>query len=252
MLIPAASNIVLYGKGVFTTIAIRGGRPFLWEKHWRRLTNNARTVAIDLSAYSEESAFDQLNSSIEKERLVNGRARITLVDDSPSPLWPSAALAKISLFITSGDRRLVPENFKLSVSPYPVNSLSPLAGVKSCNYLEKILALDEAKARGFDEAIQLNERSEVTSAVMANVFWLKDGVVHTPSLKTGCLPGTTREFVLENCEGREVEATLDNLSKADAIFLTSAGLGVTQVAEFEGRHLEKIDHPILDLLPKHI
>ncbi|MEP6788123.1 MAG: aminotransferase class IV, partial [Acidobacteriota bacterium] len=127
-----------------------------------------------------------------------------------------------------------------------------LAGVKSCNYLEKIIALDEAKARGFDEVIQVNERGFITSAVMANVFWLKDGVLHTPSLTTGCLPGTTREFVLENIECREIEATLDELNKADAIFLTSAGLGVTQVAEFGSRKIEKKDHPILDLLPKRI
>ena len=57
---------------------------------------------------------------------------------------------------------------------------------------------------------------------------------------------------MENLDCREVVATVDELVSADAIFLTSAGLGVVQVAGFESRHFEKIDHPILELLPKQI
>jgi branched-subunit amino acid aminotransferase/4-amino-4-deoxychorismate lyase len=122
--------------------------------------------------------------------------------------------------------------------------------VKSCNYLEKILAKGEAKRRGFDEAIQLNERSEIVSACMANVIWQKHGRLFTPSLKTGCLGGTTREFVLENSDCDEVEVGLEELRSADEIFLTSAGIGIVQVAEFEGRKLLRDKHPISRLLPE--
>ena len=87
---------------------------------------------------------------------------------------------------------------------------------------------------------------------MSNIFWLKVGTFYTPSLSTGCLPGTTREFVLENVECREVEVGIDELNNADAIFLTSAGLGVTQVAEYEKKKIERTDHPILTLLSNTI
>ncbi len=110
-------------------------------------------------------------------------------------------------------------------------------------------SLDEAKARGFHEAIRLNECGFVTSACMANVFWVKGGELFTPGLAMGCLAGTTRDFVFENIDCREVEVGIEALKDADAIFLTSAGIGVVQVAEFEGRRLEKVDHPILHLLP---
>lgn len=240
---------MLYGKGVFTTIAFRNKESLLWGAHWRRLRNDAGKLSIDLSQHSEESTRDYLDELIEGSGLVNGRARITFLDESPSPIWAGEGMEKTKLAMVIGECRPVSSDFRITLSPFPINSRSPLAGVKSCNYLEKLLTLDEAKSRGFDEAIQLNERCEVTSAAMANVFWLTDGILYTPSLKTGCLPGTTREFVMENLECREVEAALDELLSADQIFLTSAGLGILQVAEFDSRDLAAVDHPILKLWP---
>jgi branched-subunit amino acid aminotransferase/4-amino-4-deoxychorismate lyase len=114
------------------------------------------------------------------------------------------------------------------------------------------MSLEAAKARGFHEAIRINERGQVTSACMANVFWLKDEQLFTPAISTGCLPGTTREFVMENLQVNEVEAGIDGLKSADAIFLTSAGLGVVGVDEFDGRAMKRVEHDLLDLVPKHL
>ena len=240
----------LYGKGIFTTIAINKSEPFLWEKHWRRLADNTEKLGIDLSEHSEETTRSAVVEIITRNAVINGRARLTFLDQSSGNIWPTNRIGKTSLLVITGDVPAVSESVRLTISPYSVNSRSPLAGVKSCNYLEKILALDEAKTRSFDEAIQVNERGHIVSAVMANVFWLRDELLCTPSLKTGCLPGTTREFLMESLVCREVEADLDELNSADAIFLTSAGLGVVRVGEFELRRFKNIDHPILKLLPK--
>lgn len=244
------SSAVLYGKGIFTTISVVLGSPFLWQKHWQRLSSNAETVGIDLTNYTESIVAEKLASSIEENRIINGRARITFFDERPSSIWPGESSNSTTLSILTGDVRDTPDNFKITISPYPVNSLSPLAGVKSCNYLENLMASDEAKTRGSHEAIRVNERGRITSGCMSNVFWLKGKSLYTPSLTTGCLPGTTREFVIENIDCKEVEADLDVLNDADAIFLTSAGLGVTQIEEFDSKSFPKTDHPILDVLPK--
>jgi branched-subunit amino acid aminotransferase/4-amino-4-deoxychorismate lyase len=246
--VSALSFAALYGKGIFTTVAIYDGRQFLWEKHWRRLENNAEKLNVDIAIFPNRKTREILDEIIDKNGVSNGRARITFFDESASTIWLLETVRRTSLLITTGETRPVAKPFKLTVSPYRVNSRSPLVGVKSCNYLDKLLALDEAKSRGFNEAIQLNERGDVTSVCMANVFWLKDSVLYTPSPKTGCLAGTTREFVLENLDCCEVEAPLDELNKADAIYLTSAGLGVTRVARFESRQIEKIDQAILSLM----
>lgn len=247
--ISPVTNAALYGKGVFTTVAIYDGKPFLWEKHWRRICSDAEKTAIDLTRHSEINTCKAVDEIITKNDVTTGRARLTFFDGSASQIWPSNAKGETSLLIITGEPHIITKIFRLTISPYRLNSNSPLAGVKSCNYLDKTLALDEAKARGFDEAVQLNERGEVTSAIMANVFWLKDNKLYTPSLRTGCLAGTMRKFVVEKRMCSEIEQSIDTLREADAIFLTSAGLAIVQVTEFESRKIEPATHSILDLLP---
>ena len=244
--IDAFSSAALYGKGVFTTIAIRGGEPFLWEKHWRRLAENAAKLSIDLAGVSEDSLLDSLKKAT--DGLPDGRARITLFDESPSAIWPSKAGAKTNFQIITGQRQAIPDQFRLTVSPHLINSTSPLAGIKSCNYLGPVMSIEETRSRGCAEAVRLNERAKVTSACMANIFWSNQQRLFTPSLDTGCLSGTTREYVLENLECDEVEAGIKALLAAEQIFLTSAALGVVAVDEFDGRELGAQTHPILDLL----
>ena len=247
----SVTNVLLYGKGIFTTIAVYSGIPFLWEKHWHRLTVNAAKLGIDLLEFPEESVSNSLANALKKDSLEKGRARITFLDESPTEIWSASGEKKTGLSIITAGPRTVPDNFELTVSPHRINTTSPLVGIKSCNYLEHLMAFEEAKNRDFDQAIRLNERGEIASACMANVFWLKDETLYTPSLKTGCLPGTTREFVLENLESEEVEVGIHALTEADSIFLTSAGIGVVQVDVLDESSFSKHPHPILSLLPKN-
>lgn len=247
--INAISSAALYGKGVFTTIAIYDGEPFVWEKHWRRLASDAKTVGVDLSGFSEESVRGAVDEIVRHNAVSDGRTRITFFDNSSGAIWPSGVPGTTSLLIITGDKRAEVDGLRIGISPYPVNSRSPLAGIKSCNYLENQMARDEAKQRGFDEAIRLNERGEIASACMANLFWLKDERLYTPSLKTGCLAGTTREFVMEDLECIEVEAGVETLDQVDAIFLTSAGMGVVQAAIYDGKVLRRVHRPMIAIMP---
>jgi branched-subunit amino acid aminotransferase/4-amino-4-deoxychorismate lyase len=222
----AASSAALYGKGIFTTLVIHDSTAFLWEKHWRRLIANSQKVGIDLAGISEKTTVQSLHETIEKNNLTYGRARLTFYDESPSAVWQTNSKHKTNLLIQTGDFRPAPEVFRLTLSPYRINSTSPLAGVKSCNYLENILAFEDARANGFDEAVRLNEKGKVASACLANVFWKKSGAIYTPPLDTGCLEGTTRSFILEKFAVRQRTANFSELLRADEIFLTSAGIGI--------------------------
>lgn len=247
--IPALSTAALYGKGIFSTIAVRGGDAMLWEKHWRRLSENAVKLGIDTGELNEYAVRNTVISTIERNRVRDGRARVTIFDLAAARLWSHHGAERSLLLVGTADAS-PPAPMRLGISPYPVNSSSPLAGVKSCNYLEQLMAMEAALSNGLDEAIRVNERGEIVSAVLSNVFWLKDGRLRTPRLDTGCLPGTTREYVLERLECEEVIAGIAELRSADQIFLTSAGIGVVPAAEFAGRSMDPDRHPIEDLFPR--
>jgi branched-subunit amino acid aminotransferase/4-amino-4-deoxychorismate lyase len=231
--VPALSSAALYGWGIFTSLRIYDSRPFLWEKHWRHLTDYAAAVGIDISEITERYVYENLSAVIAANKIKSARARITFFDNSAG-FWNCAASDKTNVLIATADFRELPDSFNLTVSPFRVNTASPLAGIKSCNYLENLLAWEKAKTSGFDEAVRLNERDEVVSACIANIFWVKEKKLYTPSLKTGTLAGTMRSFILEQAklnfiEYFEVEQDLDSLLSADECFLTSSGIGIKGV-----------------------
>ncbi|MGI8543164.1 MAG: aminotransferase class IV [Aridibacter sp.] len=241
--INAISSASLYGKGIFTTFSIHNSKPFLWKKHWRRLNENAETLNINLSHFSEKKVYESLERIIKKNNLRNARCRITFFDESLSKIWQTSNENQTSLLIQTADLRESKENISLTISPFPINSKSPITGVKSCNYLENLLAFENAGSNGFDEAIRLNERGEITSACMANIFWLKGETLFTPSLKTGCLAGTTREYIMEKQNVFEVEESLEVLDKAEIIFLSSSGIGITQIGKFQAKEFVRVLSP---------
>ena len=214
-------------------MAIYDEKPFLWTKHWKRLQENANKIGIDLSEFSESVIKTSLFELIQANKIENSRARITFFDESSSKIWNFATNKKISLLITTAEFKKTSENFNLTVSPYLVNSTSPLVNIKSCNYLENILALEDAKQTGFDEAVRLNEKGEIVSATMANLFWITGEKIYTSALETGCLAGTMREFLMENFAVEETIIGLEDLMKTDEIFLTSNGIFIKSIAKID-------------------
>ncbi|HEX8652587.1 MAG TPA: aminotransferase class IV [Pyrinomonadaceae bacterium] len=240
-LLPVTSA-ALYGRGVFTTLAIYRGHAFLWPQHWMRLVDHALRTGVDCSGFDEEGVGAALARLIEANKVRDGRARVTLFGSGGRDVWKlkgAGGARKTELLLMTADARVInEEGLALTVSPYRINTLSPIAGVKSINYLDHLLCWEEARSRDFDEAVTLNERGEVVSATMANIFWVTDGTIHTPALQTGALAGTTRartlalatELSIPHVEG---VYELSQLADADEIFLTSAGLGVAIVTTFD-------------------
>jgi 4-amino-4-deoxychorismate lyase len=237
------SSAMLYGRGVFTTVAIYNGKPFLWPDHWRRLKDHAERLDIDLTEANESSVGEAIRKLVAVNQVKNGRARVILLARSGRDVWKTkkASPRKTDLLIMTGEPQKIPAaGMSLAVSPYRFNTLSPLSGIRSLNYLEQVLSWEEAQARDFDEAVMLNERGEIVSATMANIFWVKDGTLHTPTLSTGAIAGVTRGAVINLATKQFIPLIegvyeLIDLAEADEIFLTSASLGVATVTTFDFR-----------------
>ena len=235
--LPAPSAAALYGRGAFTTLAIYGGKPFLLAEHLQRLRKHAGKINLDLSEFS--GIEKSLRELLEANQIANGRARITLFDASGSRIWNFRDEQKTTILIIVAERNETKNDLTLTVSPFRINSASPLIGIKSCNYLENLIAFETANSSDFDEAIRLNERGEIVSACLANLFWVKNEQIFTPPLETGALAGTTRHLIFElakqsNLPISEVSAGIDRLETADEIFLTSAGIEICSARQFAG------------------
>ncbi len=230
--IEAVSNAGLYGAGVFTTIRIRDGLPFLFDKHWRRLEGDAAKLGIGLGHLTKEALFSSLMELVDHNAAEDGKCRVTVFDCAEPSLWSGGGGGSGSevLILTSDSEKKIAA-LSSGVSPFPVASRSPLNNIKSCNYLERILARQNASDAGFDEALRINEKGEVVSVCMANVFWLKGERLFTPSLETGCLEGTTRAYVMERWKAVPVNAAIETLLGADSVFITSAAWGIAEVGE---------------------
>ncbi len=241
--IAPVSSAMLYGRGVFTSVAIYAGQSFLWPEHWARLNQHADRLGISCEECSEEIVGAALSKLIKVNEVRDGLARVILLARSSTHVWqakPPGPRKTDLLLLTADPQRVSPSGLGIAVSPYRFNSFSPVAGIKTLNYLDNVLSWEEAHARDFDEAVMLNERGEIVSASMANIFWAKDGTIHTPALSTGALAGVTRDFVIKLAAQHFVpliEGVYDmqDLREADEIFLTSAGLGVAIVSAFEFR-----------------
>jgi branched-chain amino acid aminotransferase len=86
--------------------------------------------------------------------------------------------------------------------------------------------LERAHVEGFDEALLLNERGQLAECTSANIFFVRGGKVLTPPLASGCLPGITREILLEiapvsGIEIREQELDTKDISSGDEVFISS-------------------------------
>ena len=119
------------------------------------------------------------------------------------------------------------------------NEHSPLARIKSLNYLDNVLARNEAETRGADDAMLLNTAGDLACASAANLFLLLDGTLVTPSVTSGALPGTVRELVTAELAPRvglevvERKVRPQELRAADEVFLTSALLGILPLTEVD-------------------
>lgn len=221
----------LYGYGLFETMRAYNGTIFRLECHLDRLYKAAETLGISsrLAPFNlEKACYDVLQAN----KLAEARIRLT-VSAGEGDIVPNPATCKgITVFIVA--RKLVPlppqsyeKGFKAILSSWRRNSQSPLSRLKTTCYLENVMARQEAKSAGTDEAIILNEVGLVTEGSSSNIFLVNKGVLFTPSPECGALPGITREAVLELAQSLgirtiEAEIKLEKLLEAEEAFFTNS------------------------------
>lgn len=230
----------LYGHGLFETMRAYNGRIFRLQEHLNRLEAAADYLRWPkLPTQAELGAA--ITSVLNNNQLKDASVRLTLSrgQGTPRPDPGSCGQPTITVFASPLPPPLPPEGWCIATVTLRRNLSSPLVKIKSANYLDNILAKQEAKDQGAQEALMLNTAGFVAEGSMSNLFFVAAGNLITPDENSGILPGITRNCIIELAQaaGMPVEVRPvkpEELTEADEIFLTSSVMEVIPVKMLDG------------------
>jgi branched-chain amino acid aminotransferase len=232
---------LLAGWGVFSTVRVLQGAIFAWERHWARMAKDARLLNVKLP-------FDPAQVEQNLMRLVeaNGHPECTLrvvAVRNAGGFWQGPGTGRdTDLIALTADLNQWSESVRLGMQSNARFAANEFAGAKILSWAQNLTWVERAHNEGFDECMLLNERGAAAECTSANIFAAFGGTVATPPLSDGCLPGITREVLLEcrNVAGIQVvERSLrpEDLYSADEVFITSTTRDLLPVSEIAGRKL---------------
>lgn len=229
---------LLAGWGVFSTLRVAGGVLFAYERHWARMKRDATLLRVPFPDNSEwmESRLLQL---IEKNREPDATLRVVILRNGGG-VWQGPGVEReFDLIALMNPLTDWGETIRLGIVPQARHAESPFAGVKVLSWAQNLTWYEEAHQKGFDEVVLLNERDEVSECTSANIFAVFGNLVRTPPLSSGCLPGVTRDLLLNEIrvggiDVREHPLRVEDLERADQVFITSSTRDLRPVSFIEG------------------
>jgi 4-amino-4-deoxychorismate lyase len=229
-----------YGDGLFETIAVRAGECRFLEAHLQRLAAGCERLMIP---YPGDECLRA--DIIQLGACVHGTLKIIVTRGSGPrgyALPPSASVSVtrlVGLMPTdspsgaAGTVRVRYCNTLLGRNP-------SLAGIKTLNRLEQVIARAEWDDPAIREALMLTDQGEVVCGTMTNLFLVRNGQLVTPDLSECGVHGVMRDQVFRLAEEIDIQVNQTRLSKADVstaddLFLTNSQLGMLPVDELEGQ-----------------
>lgn len=238
-------HCLLYGDGVFEGIRLYDGCVFRLKEHLERLFSSAKYIALKIPLSRDELKWVVLETC-RRNNLRNGYIRL-LVTRGAGDLGIAPWLCKApSVVCIAGKIKLYPVEaytkglriISVATVRTPVSSFN--GRVKSCNYLNNILAKIEGDNAGVPEALMLDTRGYVVECTADNIFIVKNKVLFTPPTYLGALRGITRDCIIEiaremGIEVREEPFTRFEIFDADECFMTGTAAEAVPVVNLDAR-----------------
>jgi 4-amino-4-deoxychorismate lyase len=226
----------LRGRAAFETTRVYGGRPFRLERHLERLEESAQRLALTVPPRLDQLAAGAVRAA----GPVDAFLRIYVTPGREGSGEPEALALVGQLPPELEDLRA--RGIALASVPLGVDPPFLLGGVKSTSYAVNMVAVEEAKRRGAEDAVFLARDGIVLEGPTTNIWWRRADTLHTPALELGVLAGVTREVVFEAAPalGYAVEQgtyRLDDLLAADEVFTSSSVREVMPVVEVDGERI---------------
>lgn len=226
------------GWGVFSTLRVHQGVLFAWERHYQRMAKDAALLRVPFPADADWME-QQLLKLIEANHAEESTLRVIVLRNKGG-MWEGPGIERpYDLIAFTTDLKDWGTGVKLGVVPQARHAANEYAGTKMLSWSFNLCMYERAHAQGFDEVVLLNERNEVAELTSANLFAVFGNDVVTPHLSSGCLPGVTRALLLEEIDVPGINVvegtlTLEDLSRADGLFITSSTRDLLPVKAVDG------------------
>lgn len=241
------SQSLHYGNGVFEGIRAYktkfGTKIYKAEAHYLRLKKGADVMGIPFY-YSIENLIEVTYELLKKNNLEDAYIRPIVTTGADMSL-KTASEASLTIQCWYWGKYMGDKLLKVKTSPFQrPNPKSCFIEAKvTGHYVNSILATNDAKNTGYDEALLLDMNENVAECSGANVFMEKDGKLFTPP-QGHIMPGITRNAVLEICQEEgisveEKEFALDELKQADSAFFTGTAAEVVGLKSLDDYHFPK-------------
>lgn len=233
----------LYGDGVFETLRIYNGKPFLLDRHLGRLSHGLGSLFIG-EKYSFSEYLEFTYKLIETNNVTDGVLRIQATRGPGKRGYSTTGNYNPTVLISLHEAPSVdpknPSPAKLATSIQILSDHDPFSTLKTTNKLANIVALREAEKAGMDDALLTNQNGNITGASGSNVFWIKDGALFTPPVSSGCMSGVTRGMILELAIAMNLPATQQNITPtllvgAESVFLTNSIREIRPVIQIDNK-----------------
>ena len=245
---PLGDRSMLYGDGLFETVAIRDGQPRLWSYHMDRLGEGCERLGIEMPGIDRLES--ELGSALAATSLstssLTGRLTVTAGTGPRGYRRPADQRSCVYLGLTAAaklDRVAYSEGVGVRLCSTRLAIQPSLAGLKTLNRLEQVLAREEWSTSEFWEGLMFDADDNLICGTMSNVFLVDNNTVLTPGLDRSGVAGVMRRHVSElladdSLELKEKTLTIADVDFAEEIFLTNSQVGAVPVASLNGRTLK--------------
>jgi branched-chain amino acid aminotransferase len=238
--VPLLDRGYLYGEGLFETMRSYGERIFARDRHLARLRSSAAELGLEFGV-GEDDLAQALQMTLAANDLKDAYLRLTVSEQCDAPgIEARSGRFSISIIARPLEMRAAPPPPVTAIT-LPAGSAPPaaLARHKTLSFLAYICARAAARRGAVDEALLLNCAGEITEATTANVFFVIDGRLVTPSVECGVLPGITRAVVLDLARAQGIEAVERRVLPAELgmcseCFLTNSIVELQPVTRIDG------------------
>ena len=248
--VPITTHAIHYGTSIFEGIRAYWNEENLYvfrlDEHVKRFRNSGRFYNISLN-FSDEEIINAITGICKKNKIKqscyirpfyfvgNYGINLHVTDEAPTNVaiftFPFG-----DLFNKNGISAGVVSWRKFS------DVSTPTQAKMGGNYLNSIIATQEAKRNGVDEAILLDHKGNVSEAPGENIFIVREGQLITPSLASSALEGITRDAIIKIAKDLDIEVTEREISRSelgmsDEIFLTGTAAEITPITAMDGKKI---------------